>query len=279
VQKKETETQTAFLQPPPLSRDSIVNRFRSSELCAILLRQSAQFTPTAPALVKSYNSRLGFYLAALYEPRFDPLTPPPDLFPDPPALVFEFFDATFSVGPPDAEPNFVFRYQPPMFPVLESLELGTIDRDFDALLNRLKCKCTDGLLICKAIDHRIVPGDEHRTALEIGADIVRRFVEQRPPSDPLESESQLLLWRRPVVCTDPSPDVARAQSVIDFRKKMWISRRDRTKEEDVCARRTVKRVERIVTGERIPQTRTRVDIPETIQQMCSRLASQQTVPT
>lgn len=37
----------------------------------------------------------------------------------------------------------------------------------------------------------------------------------------IETERQILIKFHPTICTDPSPDVARVQSIYDFRKKMW----------------------------------------------------------
>lgn len=36
-----------------------------------------------------------------------------------------------------------------------------------------------------------------------------------------EAEANLILLLHPTVCTDPSPDVCRVSSILDFRKKMW----------------------------------------------------------
>lgn len=37
----------------------------------------------------------------------------------------------------------------------------------------------------------------------------------------IKAEKKLILKFHPTVCTDPSPDVARVQSIYDFRSKMW----------------------------------------------------------
>jgi hypothetical protein len=290
VQKKETETQTSFLQRSDKQDASIVDRFRSQELKAILLRETYYMSPLTPALVDGCNARLGFYIAAVHSPRFDILTPPPEVFARSPNVIFEFFGDTFLIRPVDSEAPNVFRYQPHMFVVLECLETRVVGREFAKFLGRLKCSYESGFVIVKVIDHRPAAPVEHNIALEIGPEVVRHFVEKDMKKDDrmddrrdriieaLQREVHVIQWRRPVICTDPSPDVARVQSVIDFRKKMWVARRERTKESDVARPESPKKPEQRIMGERITQTRTKVEIPESLQQLFARFAAQNMAP-
>jgi hypothetical protein len=205
-------------------------------------------------------------------------------------VIFEFFDDAFLLRPVDSEAQNVFRYQPHMFAVLECLETRVVSRELAKLLGRLKCNYENGFVVVRVIDHRPAAPVEHNIALEIGAEVIRHFIEKEmkkddrrddrrnPIVDALQREVHIIQWQRPVICTDPSPDVARVQSVIDFRKKMWLVRRERTKESDVARPEPLKKPENRVMGERIAQTRTRVEIPESLHQLFARFAAQNMPP-
>jgi hypothetical protein len=72
-----------------------------------------------------------------------------------------------------------------------------------------------------------------------------------------------------MICTDPSPDVARIQSAMDFRKKMWQNFRQKRWEEDVIEkpRPIIKKMKTF--GLKISESRRRVEIPDELQELCA----------
>jgi hypothetical protein len=139
------------------------------------------------------------------------------------------------------------------------------------LLKRLlKRDFNNGCVICKCTDFRFTPAREFTTTLEIGADILPDFCENHDTEEALEGEARLLKLRRPIVCTDPSPDVARIQSAFDFRKKMWSARKGHTRTEEVARAPPVEKVTVVRQIARIDHTRSTVKIPDEIVKLCGQ---------
>jgi hypothetical protein len=265
IQKREQETQ-ATIAEPPVRVGSLIDRFRSGDLEAILLREVRFFTPIAAALIDGYNARLSFYAAAVSHPSFDILTPPRELFKYLPALTFDFFDDSVTISVPDEKPqHFPLT---PLAPLLEILESGVLNSDFAFSLKKMKCKFENGFIICKCVDHRFSPVREVNMKLEVGPDVIAAAVAQS--KQPLEAERQVIMLQRPAVCTDPSPDVARLQSIIDFRKKMWQRREDRVREDDVVPKPPLPVTEKKLQTVRMGESRSRLHIPEEIQKLCMK---------
>jgi hypothetical protein len=269
--KREAGTQTRAVAAAPSPGASIVERCRAAALEGILTHEVRPFTPLAPVVVAGFQKRLSFYATALLDPRFDVLTPASDLFghrrPD---VTFQFFDRVFAAVYGEDQ-TVAQDYSPHYFPVIEALETGVMTRTCALLLKQmLGCEFTDGCLFCKCVDYRFTPTRELTMKLEIGADVLQFFYVDRPPNEALEGEIRLLRLRRPIVCTDPSPDVARVQSALDFRKKMWIPRRARTRTEEVARGPPQQPARNLFKAVRIEDTRTTVKIPEDIVRLCQR---------
>jgi hypothetical protein len=232
--KQETGTQTSICLPTTPSKIPLMERLQTSALEGLLSREVPSLTPLTHLIVDSYNTRLSLYVTMIHDPRFDILTPPVDLFArEQPGVIFEFYDQVFTAVYPEGA-QICQVYTPHFFPVIECLETGVITRDCAVLLKEtINCHFVNGCVLCKCVDHRFHPAREITTKLEIGADVLPYFYEKSKKEETLKEEMRLLALRRPIVCTDPSPDVARVQSVLDFRKKMWITRKERTKMEDV----------------------------------------------
>lgn len=189
-------------------------------------------------LIDDYKSRMKFYISYFFDRNFDIFTPPPNLFLKEynRGLFFEFYESQFKLisryesGIVKTE----FGYDLNMIPILECLETGTITRDLFCLLEKMQVKCYDsGLLLAKCTDFRVQPTKEFLIKLSIGSDVINYFANTRiqnpDEKQKLEFEKEALLLENPVLCTDPSPDVARIYSLLDGRKKMWLNHNDRSK--------------------------------------------------
>jgi hypothetical protein len=209
-------------------------------------------------------------MTVIHDPRFDPLSPPPNLFPEPPAVVFEFSDDSVTLIYADGKSSFAESYAPDFFTVFECLETGVMTRACALLLHkRLRCQFEEGCVFCKCIDRRVTPTRETSAKLEVGPEVVAYVCQDVSDGDALHVEASALKLHRPVICTDPSPDVARVQSLIDFRKKMWMCRRVRARTEDVVRRVVGERPREPRKVARIEQTRAAVKIPDQIVKLCN----------
>jgi hypothetical protein len=271
VQKKEAETQTAFLSHPDAPAPRLIDRLRSSDREAVLLRQLRSFTPTAPAIIDGYNSRLSLYAAAISDPRFDMLTPPPDLFENLHTVTFEFCDDAVIVTSPEGDAQ-QLSYRPigaRGWPLFEPFETQLLTYDLAIYLKKLKCKFENGFLFCRCVDRRFSPNRVTHLFLLVGPEVVARELMKARAKEPLDAERQVLALQRPVVCTDPSPDVARVQSILDFRRKMWLNQGERVREADVVRQAPAPRPPPPrAPAARVSESRRRVDIPEDIQRLC-----------
>lgn len=180
-----------------------------------------------------YSLRLGFILGNRLDPRFDPLTPPPNLFDDLPlGFYITFRNDTFEFMNADRTKSVGYLYDQTIVSLIESLEAGLIDRELSALLRKqLHIESwEDGRIVCQITDCRFQRPIGYRQILRVIESTVLIAIVYRARygrSVPtLEVEQQVLTVVRRALCIDPSPDVARAQSVADWRMKMWRRRRE-----------------------------------------------------
>jgi hypothetical protein len=236
-----TKTLEIPVGKPP--KPALLERCRTVALQSILLREIHPFTRMTPLIVDSFNKHLSFYVTTIHDPRFDILTPPKNLFKQRRSNVkFEFFDHVFSVGYGNNS-SVAQEYSSHYFPIIESLETGIMTRNCVLFLKRLiKCDFSNGFVTCQCTDFRFTRVREFTTILAISADALPFVCENHDTEEALEREMELLKMWRPIVCTDPSPDVARVQSAYDFRKKMWSVRKERTRTEEVARAPPVEKV-------------------------------------
>jgi hypothetical protein len=104
--------------------------------------------------------------------------------------------------------------------------------------------------------------------LDVGPEVIAALLQQC--TEPLEAEREVLMVQRPAICTDPSPDVARFQSIMDFRKKMWQRREFRARESGAGAERSYRWAETKTQSMRMSESRLRFPVPEELQELCER---------
>jgi hypothetical protein len=104
-----------------------------------------------------------------------------------------------------------------------------------------------GTLIAEISDYRCEPVFRDRVKLGIGEDVRRHSLNLLTDLDRIETECGLIKLSNPGICVDPSPNVARLQSVADWRRKTWLHGGNR----EFRVRRGGQ-TERVVARERVP---------------------------
>jgi hypothetical protein len=166
--------------------------------------------------------------------RFDPLTPDTELYADhQQAIYVTFWPASFTLSLfPSAgkrQPSFVLPYDKSLFEILDSLESGFVTPSLLCLVQKMNFNEWDrGEILVHITDCRF---SEHRNfhhRLSIGSEVldyeIQRLLNNAPIKQQLEFERQALLLLHPEICVDRSPSVAKFQSLIDWRQKMWMPR-------------------------------------------------------
>ena len=157
VRRCGAETQTDDVDPPKTPKETVVDRLRAADTDWLLRREVIPPLPMDRALVKGFNTRLGFYYTTLKDDSFDVLTPPPDLYGDVTAgLVFNFYDTRFIVQTPGPDKKqLCFSYCENIFGVLKSLETGEITRELALIIDKLDSRAySNGEIVVTVNDYR-----------------------------------------------------------------------------------------------------------------------------
>jgi hypothetical protein len=274
--KRDTPTQTSFSDGPDQT-STLVDQFRSSDLSSLLTDDVHPFRPISNHITLAYTNRLGFYVANLSDPRFDPLTPPRDILDGlQPSIYLELFDREFLVSSAGRSPHHRFCYDLNAAFILESLETGVLLPMFADFISKIggACQYECGFLVCECLDRRYRREIKYRIRLDISPPIISDAIRSQSSEDPLQgpllNEQTVLSICRPIICTDPSPDVARAQTVLDFRTKMWQPRERSFRPEAPVLGRPAKTGPRNAVA--LDQfARVKLEIPEDIQDCCQAL--------
>jgi hypothetical protein len=153
---------------------------------------------------------------------------PAVLFSDLPiAATFSFYDDHAVISNRDETRAVEVEYQPPHLAIMQSLQSGSVSVALFHLLEQLAANTyRDGGLILAIRDCRYPEPTETRIRLRPSAELLRFLIQRAQPGEALALEQERIAVRmaNPVVCTDPSPDVARVASALDFREKVWQAR-------------------------------------------------------
>lgn len=185
------------------------------------------------AALSTYSSRLSFFLSTMADPDFDPLTPTQD---DTHAnlqrlryiLKTESWILTTELAIHKQRPVFSFNYHESIHDLLDPLLTGKITPELHCVLEKMEYNGWDrGCVQAVVNDLRYSEPQTFTIRLHSsGAATLlekQEFIEQNTDVDDLEVERLMLLATRPNLCTDPSPEVARYWSAVDWRRKMWRS--------------------------------------------------------
>jgi hypothetical protein len=165
------------------------------------------------------------YFSGRPDPRFDPFPNSAILFKDLPiAATFSFYDDHAVLSNREETRAVEFEYERPHLSVIRSLQSGAVSVPLFHLLEQVAANTyTDGELILAIRDFRFPDPSQARIRLRPSTELLRFLIQKAQPDDALalEQESVAVQIATPVVCTDPSPNVARITSALDFREKMW----------------------------------------------------------
>ena len=116
--------------------------------------------------------------------------------------------------------NISYNYDPEPLKILLSIENNEINIQLFIILNHLNFnKWKNGSIICQIKDNRIEPILINEFNLNINPLNILIFQNKYN----FELEKKILLNLYPQICIDPSPNVSRFNSLIDWKKKQWIN--------------------------------------------------------
>ncbi|OHT04469.1 hypothetical protein TRFO_06380 [Tritrichomonas foetus] len=222
----DTEIQTYFDKNPRSSQISLYEKAHreTQKMCYLNYNGDTQ-TEMERILIASFFPNVEFCLTQLQDENFDVLTPPKNQYHDSNVeLSLEFYEDSFTAKNLQNHKTFTFHYDSQSEALVRSIQFSVVDKPLLTLLERLEVSnFIDGNIIIEVIDYRFLPELRKRIKLKISYEVLQSMFDQADLQydDILESESQMLLSFRPIICTDPSPDVSRMSSFNDFRQKMW----------------------------------------------------------
>ena len=154
---------------------------------------------------------------------FDILTIPKEAYSKlKPHLRFELDSDHFTLSNPTTRKTISFAYDENLIPVLKCLETKCVSPELYELLKIIDLDLPEeGRFICECLDFRTEEPIESYILMRINLDTILQIIPGNRDTDGYEIEKQVLLFTRQEICVDPSPDVGRFMSIIDWREKMW----------------------------------------------------------
>ena len=227
--KADDSCQTPIIYNYLGKKEKIYDKLHDKSESALLFQDPYPSSTVQLSYMQDFNSRLAFFISNANDDRFEKLTPPPDLFHEiRVGFTVDFFDHQFVIKCPDSKMTTSCPYENAIVPVIESLESGVVNRELAIILDSINTQSwEDGRILCKITDFRFPDPIEYNRLLTVSYSAVSPldFFKKRPvsASQIIESEKNILLLLHPQICTDISPDVARAASIMDWRQKLWMS--------------------------------------------------------
>lgn len=270
--KVDEQTQTPAQKSTVKDKRSTVDKVREFEADHFISGDILPKTDLDNTRCRDFSNTCPFYYVTLKDERFDVLTPPRDLFKNvQTALIFTFYEDKFTICGSENNKVIGFTYERLFDPILESLETGIMSKEFVTFVVekfRRMDRIENGHIYVQVVDRRVVPERSYVIPLKAGDDVMRYYISQeRSALSALERESRYVAARNPVICTDPSPDVARIECMADFRAKMWTPHRTGREEPPPPKKREVHPPQ---TGTRFLQIRsTDVAILPSTQEKCA----------
>jgi len=223
--KTDSVSQTVFGIDHYNNKADISHRMSKTCLDSLLNRKLTSHSFLQKSISYGYSAHLSFLCSVLNDKRFDLLTPPNDLLSDyQESLTFDFFPQYFSINNSDGSHYVTYSYTHSSLALLECLESEIISPELASIIEKLHITSwNNGSLLCKCTDNRCIPSRVFLIPLTIGQSVIqsKAYKTNQTNIEKMDAEKQLLLLNRPLLCVDPSLDVARANSCLDFRKKLY----------------------------------------------------------
>lgn len=191
--------------------------------------------PNDVQTIKPYVNRITFFTTSLNDPNFDVLTPDfEQTMIQETVIEVQLCTDNFTFLNKQNGSILPFEYRHEFLPFLIALESGVVTRELYKLFQSLKGAVKDktlyinGKMPISIVDFRVSPEKSYYTELTLSPDILDEF--DKNPSTNVENYGVFSKFNNLIICTDPSPNVSRFHSYIDWREKMW--HKDRKIEDD-----------------------------------------------
>ena len=197
---------------------------------SLLMGNQIYRTPIQKNIQQEYTESIGFLRAVYNDERFDMLKPPKKMIDDlNVSFHFQFYPQNFTVTACASNQVKPFPYKKTSKEIFHCIQLGKVSSNLCSLFSHFSSyNWVDGEILVRITDYRIIPTANFVYSLKISADIIQLIADSKKLNRDadLEYKKNSLLVLHPSICTDPSPDVSRVQSVLDCRKKMWIKEKE-----------------------------------------------------
>ena len=237
-------------------------------LDSLLMLNQTHRSPIQRSVQQGYMQSIGFLRAVYNDERFDLIRPPKkllDFFNI--SFHFEFYPTYFTISTIDASQSKTFPYNKMTAEIFRSIQLGFISSNLCFLFACFgSTTWVNGEMVIKVTDYRFDQPKTYVFPLKLSNDVIMSVSETKnlKPDQSIQYQKNAVLLKNPYICLDPSPDVARAKSVMDCRKKMWIGDNPRTtigtptfaKTPDVPSKYLIKKIDpqRPIQNIRVPSS-------------------------
>ena len=195
-------------------------------------------SPYDQNVITSFSKDLNFYENQANSSEFDMFSPSLDSFETRNPSFHAYFEPnTFVLANPEANLYIKNKYDKYVLPLLEPFQTGIITLELYKYLHQyLKLSFSNnGIIFCTVHDYRqpmhfnpvsAEKNEEvYNISLKLGPDIIPYYIKTIDLTNSeleFQIEQELLLTQHPDLCLDPSLDVSRAQSILDYHKKSFI---------------------------------------------------------
>ncbi|EAX94179.1 hypothetical protein TVAG_315850 [Trichomonas vaginalis G3] len=169
--------------------------------------------------LQPYMTRLSYFTESLSNPKFNKLTPDFEIYSDKTSVEFKFWNDYFTISSKNSHENEIpFCYNNNLYPILEDIENGVISKMLFKILRYFKLEFLDGKVLVAIIDYRSNIEQRHYAELSITPEYFKELTKEYPP---IIQDKIFTDLTSKEICNDPSPNVARYSSIVDWREKMW----------------------------------------------------------
>ena len=205
-----------------------------------LLKQTLdEPNPSDLPYIEPYMNRIAYFTDNMNHPNFDLLTPDPEQIEMRETNIeVEFCDEYFSFKHKPTNQLRTYPYSSKVLGFLYALESGIVSFELYKLFNTLAGKndfiknlYKEGKILISIIDFRNKPEPAiYMKELKLSPEILQEYEKDKQPHDVqmknyYEFCKVFSSYNHQNVCTDPSVNVSRFYSCVDFREKMWRKKR------------------------------------------------------